>query len=105
MVNIDPTITVGNLIELIGFTIGLVTTGIGVYIAVSKRLTVFESVLNNHAATLTNHSAKMEKQDDRFLVIIGDIQRLFGNMQAFQTMLLSETAMRTGARTLGDPRS
>jgi len=76
----DATVTLGTVIHLV------ITLG-GIWIAISRaiaafdrRLSVFEVVLKQHAKTLTDHDAHMDRMDAILMALIGDVQRVIGQL-------------------------
>jgi len=82
MPNFDPTITLGNVITMIGIVVGLWISATRLYGSVDRRLAVFEVMLSSHAKTLIEHNIRMEKQDDMLLRLMGEIQRLVGRLES-----------------------
>lgn len=49
-----------------------------------RRITVFETILADHAKTLVDHARRMDTQDQLLIKLIGDIQRLVGRIEGLQ---------------------
>lgn len=78
----DWTLNIGNIVTLLG----VVTTGwvavFKIYSAIDKRLSHFEQMLQGHAETLVKHASKMDRQDDLFIRLLSDVQRLMGRFES-----------------------
>lgn len=81
MPQFDATITLGSVLAALGIITSVITTGARIFNQVDKRLAVFEQQLASHASVLTQHAARMEKQDDLLLKISGDLHRILGRIE------------------------
>ena len=82
MPSFDYTVSLGNILTILGFA-WVVWMGVTrVYIMLDLRISRFEEILEGHAKTLAAHAGRMEKQDDLLLRLVGDVQRLIGYMEA-----------------------
>ncbi len=82
MPHFDGTISLGNILTVVGFFWALWMAGSRLYVYMDRRVSVFENVLKDHARTLIDHANRMEKQDDLLIKLVGDVQRLVGRMEA-----------------------
>lgn len=78
----DWTITLGNLMTIGGIVVGMYVGATKILNRVDDRLMKLEQIFVSHTATLIAHAARMEKQDDMLLRLVGDVQRLIGHMES-----------------------
>ena len=107
MPNFDSTISLGNILTVVGFVAAFWAAATKVYNSLDRRLISFEALLLGHAQTLVSHGAKMEKQDEILLRLVGDMQRLIGRVEgSHQNMERAESVAReliaTAAQTAKD---
>lgn len=81
MPNFDYTISLWNVLSFLVFFLTCWWSVTKAFVAFDRRVSKFENVLLNHAATLAAHSSRMEKQDDLLFKLVGDVQRLVGYME------------------------
>lgn len=87
MPHFDWTISLGNVLTVVGFIIAAWLAGTRIYNGIDRRLIAFEGLLSHHAATLVDHAARMKTQDDMLLRLVGDVQRLIGRMEGSRQSL------------------
>ena len=80
----DSTISLGNILTIVGFVAAFWVAANGIYTRIDRRIVAFETLLEQHALTLVQHASKMEKQDDILLRLVGDMQRLIGRVEGSQ---------------------
>jgi hypothetical protein len=78
----DWTITLGNALTIITMLVGGWLGIVRMYYLFNNRISSFEATIKIHADALLIHTARMEKQDDLLLRLVGDVQRLIGHLEA-----------------------
>lgn len=76
MPHFDFTVTFGNLIELAGIVLALVS----LYYAAVGRVRELELILKQHAKDLTAHSQRMERFDENLIEVVSQVHRILGRM-------------------------
>lgn len=77
----DGTVTLGNVIELIGI---VVTLGM-IYGGIKGQFASLETTLRAHGDTLDAHSERMEKYEEGMVKIVGQVQRIIGRLEVVDT--------------------
>lgn len=77
----DPTISLGTIIQTLLGIVTLVATAFGVISQVRVQLGRFEQTLTQHAASIHQHSARMEKYEEQMSTVAGHLQRLIGRTE------------------------
>lgn len=74
----------------LNFLVGSIIVVAGTWAAISrlyslldKRLSIFESVLGNHANQLVAHSSRMQKQEDDARIMGNDLHEIVGRLKAW----------------------
>lgn len=81
-------VTLGNL--------AIVVTLIGIAIKIGQRLGALDSTVGQHAGVLNQHTARMDKHEERLTSIAGDLQRMIGRVEATQDRIDRSTGTRRG---------
>jgi hypothetical protein len=85
MPHFDPTITLGNIITMLGIVLGIWISALKLFYAFDKRLGESELVVIEHTKQLRIHAERLEKQDNLLIVLVGDIQRLVGHLEGLRS--------------------
>ena len=75
-IQFDWTISLGTAIQTITMVISLVAA----WHALKARLIILEKSIEGHAVTLRDHSHRMDRYEERSLELVGDIQRVIGEI-------------------------
>jgi len=77
---INWTITLGNILSVLGFTISIAWAVIKIQHTLEKEVIRLRDTLNTHSNMLDGHSLRLEKHDELILKLVGDIERLIGRL-------------------------
>lgn len=78
----DSTITLGNVVTLVGFLFGLWAAANRTYHSLDKRATIFEAMIHEHSRLLAEHSKRMEQHDRTLTDILQKIANIVGRMES-----------------------
>ncbi len=58
-----------------------IVTLISIAVTLGRRLGNFEGMLRHHADTITEHSVRLSKQEERVIDLVASVQRLIGQTE------------------------
>jgi hypothetical protein len=76
----DGTITLGHVMSAATFAFTVFVAYTKATTWLSTRLKGFEATLNDHAAQLQKHGLRMDRYEERYVTIAGDLQWLVGRL-------------------------
>ena len=77
MPHFDFTVTFGNLLELGGIVVVLIS----LYYAAVGRVKELEIILTQHAKDLASHAKRMERFDDSMVDVVSQVHRILGRLE------------------------
>jgi hypothetical protein len=93
MLKFTTEITLGN--------IAIVVTLITIAISIGQKIGTLSTTVVQHAAVLDRHAMRMDKYEERLIVIVGDMQRMIGRVEATQDRIDRLTGNRKGEGGFG----
>lgn len=88
----DNTITLGNIVVLLGFLGGLWMAVARTYHSLDKRAAIFEQIVTSHSSLLEQHTRRMERTDETLLTVMSELQRLVGRLDMLNPQTMAQAA-------------